>query len=334
MLIHFKIALIVLTIITFSITFLTFNPPVSAIKNMDNEMNQGNNKNQDQLAVITNINLENIEKKGFLKVVAFINGEDFSKKIPLDKLKDTTKKVKVKFSMDKENELVSATTPDEFFVCAYHVQSPNVKLDSSVKKNSIEYFDCNEGDIQSVTEPTEINLFKPKSQVYSKSINYHNFYAKPKVVSFTNLDNNNNNNNTKSTGNTTATSSANLKIKSNHDYDDDNKPVKVKIVVPLEDRKDIKKLKVMAMLKGQIKSEMIEDVQEEFDKIGSYTIERIFAFDKNTDIGPIQIGDRFHGCASGEGLKPKEGTECEKRLIKDFDKIHTLPIHAKISPKP
>jgi len=80
----------------------------------------------------------------------------------------------------------------------------------------------------------------------------------------------------------------------------------------------------MAMLKGEIKSEMIEDVQKEFDKIGSYTIERIFAFDKNTDIGPIQIGDRFHGCASGEGLKPNEGTKCEKRLIKDFDKIQFM----------
>ncbi len=325
MLIQFKIALIVLTITTFSIVCMTFDP-VSAIKKMDSEVNGENNNNQDQLAVITNINLENIEKKGFLKVVAFINGEDFSKKIPLDKLKESTKKVKVKFEMDKENELVSATKPDEFFVCAYHVQSPNIKSDSSVKQNSIEYFDCNEGDIQSVTEPTEVNLFKTKSQVYSKSVNYHNFYAKPKVVSFVNLDNN-----TKTTGDNT-TSSNNLKIKSNND--NDNKPVKVKIVVPLDDRKDIKKLKVMAMLKGQIKYEIIEDVQKEFDKIGGYTIERIFAFDKNTDIGPIQIGDRFHGCASGEGLKPNEGTECEKRLIKDFDKVHTLPVHAKISPKP
>jgi hypothetical protein len=88
------------------------------------------------------------------------------------------------------------------------------------------------------------------------------------------------------------------------------------------------------MLKGQIKYEIIDDVQKEFDKIGGLTIERIFDFDKNTDIGPIQIGDRFHGCASGEGLKPKEGTECEKRLIKDLDKVHTLPVHAKVPQKP
>ena len=160
MLIHFEIAFFVLTITIFSIACITFDP-VSAIKKMDSAVNgDNNNNNQGQLAVISNINLENIEKKGFLKVVAFINGEDFSKKIPLNKLKESTKKVKVKFEMDKENELVSATKPDEFFVCAYYVQSANIKSDSSVKQNSIEYFDCNEGDIQSVTEPTEINLFK------------------------------------------------------------------------------------------------------------------------------------------------------------------------------
>ena len=76
MLIQFKIALIVLTITTFSIAYMTFDS-VSAIKKTDSEVNGENNNNQDQLAVITNINLENIEKKGFLKVVAFINGRRF-----------------------------------------------------------------------------------------------------------------------------------------------------------------------------------------------------------------------------------------------------------------
>jgi hypothetical protein len=80
MLIHFEIAFFVLTITIFSIACMTFDP-VSAIKKMDSAVNgDNNNNNQGQLAVITNINLENIEKKGFLKVVAFINGEDFSKK--------------------------------------------------------------------------------------------------------------------------------------------------------------------------------------------------------------------------------------------------------------
>ena len=79
----------------------------------------------------------------------------------------------------------------------------------------------------------------------------------------------------------------------------------------------------MTMLKGQVKSEVV-DVQKEFDKIGGYTIERTFAFDRNTDLGPIQIGDRFHTCVIGKELYPPEGPEYEKRLIKNLDKPNPL----------
>ena len=92
----------------------------------------------------------------------------------------------------------------------------------------------------------------------------------------------------------------------------------------MEDKKDAKKIKVMAMLKGQIKSAVIDNVQEEFNKISGYTIERTFAFDRDTDMGPIQIGDRFHACVIGQDLNPPEGSECEKRLIKHLDKPNTL----------
>ena len=94
----------------------------------------------------------------------------------------------------------------------------------------------------------------------------------------------------------------------------------------MEDKKNAKKIKVMAMLKGQIKSAIIDNVQEEFKKIGGYTIERTFAFDRNTDMGPIQIGDRFHACVIGQELYPPEGSECEKRLIKNLDKPNPLPV--------
>ena len=91
------------------------------IKNNDGEKNK--------LEVISNINLQNISKTGLLKVVGVINGEDFVKNIPLDKLKESTKKLKVTFSMNKDNEINSAHKPDEFFVCAYHVENPvNIKL--------------------------------------------------------------------------------------------------------------------------------------------------------------------------------------------------------------
>jgi hypothetical protein len=79
------------------------------------------------------------------------------------------------------------------------------------------------------------------------------------------------------------------------------------------------------MIKGQIQSEVIEDVQTELDKSDSNTISRTFTFDRNTDIGRIQLGDRYHACVSSDDLRPPEGTECEKRLIIHLDKPNSLP---------
>lgn len=46
-------------------------------------------------------------------------------KISLDKLDNTTKKLKVIFLMNKDNELVSACKQMKFFVCAYHFTNTN-----------------------------------------------------------------------------------------------------------------------------------------------------------------------------------------------------------------
>ena len=220
--------------------------------------------------------------------------------------------------MNKNNELNNAHKPDEYFVCAYHfTNSSNNNNNNNKVELTLNYFDCNEGDIQSISATTKTSLFKAKSQVYNKTAAYYNMHSKPKVVSFANL------------ANETAKASkdiSNLKtdVAKNGDEDSsNNKPVKVKIIVPMEDKKNAKKIKVMAMLKGQIKSEIV-DVQKEFDKIGGYTIERTFAFDRNTDMGPIQMGDRFHTCVIGKELYPPEGSECEKRLIKNFHKPNPL----------
>ena len=282
-----------------------------------NDNKQGNtHEDDDKLVVVAQINLKDTERNGLLKVVGVINGEDFVKTIPLDTLKETTKKLKVKFSMDKENEIVSAGKPDEFFVCAYLVKNTDTKINSYGKQGAIEYFDCNEGDIKSTTSPTQISLFTAKSQVYNKTSTYYNMYSKPQVVSFATLAN-------ETTKTTNDVSYLKSNIAKSSDKDSSNKPVKVKIIVPMEDKKNAKKIKIMAMLKGQIKSEIV-DVQKEFDKIGGYTIERTFAFDRNTDMGPIQMGDRFHTCVIGKELYPPEGSECEKRLIKNLDKPNPL----------
>jgi hypothetical protein len=311
----------VVFLVTINLTFSfigTIMAQESEISSKTTNDNKQGKHEDDKLVVVAQINLKNTEKNGLLKVVGVINGEDFVKTIPLDTLKETTKKLKVKFSMDKENEIVSAGKPDEFFVCAYHFKNTETKINSNDKQAAIEYFDCNEGDIKSMTSPTQISLFKSTSQVYNKTSTYYNMYSKPQVVSFATLANE-----------TTKVSKdvSNLKmniVKNGDDGDSNNKPVKVKIIVPMEDRKDAKKIKVMAMLKGQIKSAIIDDVQKEFAKTGGYTIERTFAFDRNTDMGPIQIGDRFHACVIGQDLNPPEGSECEKRLIKHLDKTNAL----------
>lgn len=154
--------------------------------------------------------------------------------------------------------------------------------------DSIIKFDCNEGDLQSTDKPTKVNLFKPDSQVYAHSIAYYD---------------------------------QNIK-KTKKDASD---KVELEILAPLEDRKHTQKLKITAMIKGQIKSEVIEDVQAELDKTKDKTIKRIFTFDRDTDIGKIQIGDRYHACVSSNDLRPPEGTECEKRLVHQFDKVNSLP---------
>jgi hypothetical protein len=109
-------------------------------------------------------------------------------------------------------------------------------------------------------------------------------------------------------------------IKNLQDIDEEKQQkdtiVKIKVYAPLEDRKDLQKLKIIAMVKGQLKSTVIDNVQEEFDKIGEYKVSRTFAFYRDTNIGKIQIGDKFFTCVSSTGLNPPEGTECEKRTIK------------------
>jgi hypothetical protein len=154
--------------------------------------------------------------------------------------------------------------------------------------NSITKFDCNEGDLKSIDKPTEISLFSSGSQVYAHS----------KAVYDANL---------------------------NKTTNDKSDTVKIEILAPLADRKDTEKLKIAAMIKGQIKSEVIQDVQAELDKSNDNTIKRTFTFDRDTDIGRIQIGDRYHACVSSNDLSPPEGTECEKRVVHQFDKVNSLP---------
>jgi hypothetical protein len=271
----------IIVIVFASSIFLASNSAEMVFAKKDTDDNK---KDKNQLTVTTSIHLENIdmEKTKFLRITAFINGDDFKQDIPISSIDKSKKKLDVELKTDIDNGIVEANVPDEFFVCVYQVG------DLMTEYNSFAKFDCNEGDILNIKKPTEIELFTAGSQVYAKS----------KVVYQANLNN--------VSGSNSGT-------------------VKIKILAPLADKKDTKKLVIGAMIKGQIQSEVIEDVQAELDKSGDSTIKRSFTFDRKTDIGLIQIGDRYHACVASEDLRPPEGSECEKRVVKHFDKPNSLP---------
>jgi hypothetical protein len=256
---------------------------------------EGDNLNiEDKILVKARLNLVDLEKRGFLSIAAFINGQEVSKNITLDKIDGSKQSLNVNLPVDKETNIVQAGDRDEFFVCAYHVK------DLLKEYNYLTYFDCDEGDLTGSDKPTIARLFSPNSLVYKESQNIFN----------------------NSSSKYSQLLSTNNGAKSNPNIEKDT--VKVKVYAPLEDRKDTQKLKIIAMIKGQIKSAVIDNVQEEFDKIGGYTIERIFTFDRDTNIGKIQIGDKFFACVASTDLNPPEGQECEKRVIKSIERPNVL----------
>jgi hypothetical protein len=239
--------------------------------------------NEEKLVVKTRIHIDNLELENtkFLRVIGFINGQEAKQDIPVSSIDKTKKTLNVDLKVDKDNGIIEADIPDEYFVCAYHVG------DISKESTALTKFDCNEGDILTTSKPNVIRLFQPDSQVYSTS----------QEVYQTSLNTNNIQNS-------------------------DN--VKIKISAPLSDKDDTEKLIIGVMIKGQIQSQIIEDVEAELDKSDDETIQKTFTFDRNTELGPIQIGDRYHACVASEDLRPPEGSECEKRIIKNLDKVSGL----------
>ena len=272
--------------ITFAVSILYLTSSYESVFAQKNDKEDKEDK--DKLIVKVSIDLENvdIENTKFIRVIGFINGEEAKQNIPISSIDKSDDNLDVELKVNEENEIVEADTPDEFFVCGYQVGKGDVSKESTT--TPITKFDCNEGDI--LGNPTKISLFKSDSQVYSKS---QEFYQ------------------------------ANLNTVNNDTTNSDT--VKIKILAPLADKKDTEKLVIAAMIKGQIQSEVIEDVQTELDKSDSNTISRTFTFDRNTDIGKIQIGDRYHACVASNDLSPPEGQECEKRLVKNFDNVNSLP---------
>ena len=260
-----------------------------------------NINDKDKVVVKTRINVANIEKIGFLSIAGFINGQEVLKNVTLDNFDPSKQTLNVNLAVDKETDIIKAGDRDEFFVCAYHIR------DLLKEYNSMPYFDCDEGDLlgPDTATPTISRLFSPNSLVYQDSQNvFNNSSNKYTQLLSTNNDNSNGN--------------------QQQQTEKNEEKVKIKIYVPLEDRKDTQKLKIAVMIKGEIKSAIIDNVQEELNKLGGYTISRTFTFDRDTNIGKIQIGDRYHTCVSSQDLNPPEGTECEKRIVKNIGRENVL----------
>ena len=269
--------------------------------NENNDNNEDKFNNEDKVMVKTRINLANLEKKGYLSLAAFINGQEVLKNVSLDGIDPSKQTLNVNLVVDRETDIVSAGDRDEFFVCAYHIK------DLQKEYNSLTYFDCDEGDLLAPDKPTISRLFSTNSLVYAESQNiFNNSSNKYSQLLSTNSDDGNPNK---------------QKVL---DKEKENEKVIIKILAPLEDRKNTEKLKVAAMIKGQFKSAVIDNVQEELHKTGGYTISRTFTFDRDTNIGKIQIGDRFHACVSSNDFNPPEGTECEKRIVKKIGRENVL----------
>ncbi|HEX7274131.1 MAG TPA: hypothetical protein VF248_00800 [Nitrososphaeraceae archaeon] len=97
----------------------------------------------------------------------------------------------------------------------------------------------------------------------------------------------------------------------------------IKVWIPLSDRKDAKNLKVVAMIKGEFQSKII-DAQKLLKQSEDKTLMIPLVFDKIPEIGTIQEGDMFFACVSGNDLNPPEGTECEHRKASHTAHIHNI----------
>lgn len=97
----------------------------------------------------------------------------------------------------------------------------------------------------------------------------------------------------------------------------------INVKIPLSDRKDVKQLKVVTMIKGEFNSRTI-NAQELLKDSKDETIILPIIYDKIPAIGPIQVGDMFFACVSANELNPPEGTECEHRFTSHTFHVHNI----------
>jgi len=166
----------------------------------------------------------------------------------------------------------------------YFVCAYSLKNASSIPKG-ISFYDCDEGNIGSA-DSASAHLFNTLNK-YNESVNFYKLNGEGK--------------------NPLA------------------KEVKINIKVPLADAGDAGQINVVGMIGGEYKVETI-NVKEALDKQTDNNgdiLDVPFVFNRTTEVGQIQLGDKFFGCVTGEELSPQH-SHCEKRTLKDFEKGNQL----------
>jgi len=276
----------------FSITLLllfSFNYLCSVFAST--EKSNGDDDNEGLLNLNIKMNLNNIQLKDGdkIKIVAYVNGETGIQYLDPQKEKNQIPRnfLTADMKFNKTNE-ISSIKKDEYFVCAYVLSNGQTKLSNNNNNKSAITYDCDEGQTVKGADVSMGRLFNTMKK-FQKTLELSQSAQK-----------------------------------SNQDFDD----LKITVITPIYDQTDVEFLTVIAMVKGEYQVKTV-NIEDELKKAGdksdeSYIIKVPFTFDRNTELGSVEKGDMFFGCASAEELGPPQMTECEKKYIKDFDKPNTI----------
>jgi hypothetical protein len=289
-----KISVYAQILCIFSITLLllfSFNYLCSVFASTEKRSDDDDDKDLFNLNIKMNLNNIQLKNGDKIKIVAYVNGETEIEYLNPQKEKNqlTDNSLTVEMKFNKTNEIISSIGQDEYFVCAYVLNNGNGQTILSNNRNaSAITYDCDEGKAVIGKDVGKGWLFNTMSK-FQKTLEL-----------------------------------GKLAQKNNQDVSN----VKITVITPIYDRKDIDFLTVIAMVKGEYQVKTV-NIKDELKKAGdrsdkSYIIKAPFTFDRNTELGTIDRGDMYFACVSAEELGPPQMTECEKKYIKHFDKPNVI----------
>jgi hypothetical protein len=280
--------LCILSLVTVSL--LIFSPAnVFSVtdSSIDNESEEKDSSISSKLTTIkTKLNLKNItniENYDRIKVVGYLNGEG---QITYIDLKDNQNEIQ----QPNQNLNVDLKFNQSNYISSVMVDDEYFVCayllgNKQTDKTNLPIYDCDEGNIGLSTDADTVTLFSTMKK-YSES----NAFYKTKQSSV-----------------------------------DDKIPEKIKITinVPVYDAKDIEDMNVVGMIKGEYQIKTI-NVQDEINTgIKNEQIVVPFIFDRQTELGPIQPGDMFFGCATSNEF-PDQNSDCEKRILKNLNGLNSI----------